>query len=119
MKADELPAANIHTTAMKTKCLRTLPLGLATLGTLLLASCQAPTSTPTSALTCDKCTTIYFKAPTRSGPGGKEGLVTLRRAGTMSCPDCDNVAASWIKGGSLLKHTCKSCGGTLHHCLRH
>lgn len=104
---------------MKTQLLRTALSGLAALVTLVLASCQAPSSAPSSALTCDKCTTIYFKAPTRSGPGGKDGIITLRRAGTMSCPDCDNVALSWIKGGSLLKHTCKSCGGTLHHCLRH
>ncbi len=104
---------------MKTQLLRTALPGLAALVTLVLASCQAPPSTPSSALTCDKCSTVYFKSPTRSGPGAKEGLITLRTAGSMSCPDCDNQAVAWVRGSSLVKHTCKSCGGTMNHCLRH
>lgn len=103
---------------MKTKLIRTAFLSLAALVTLVLASCQATSSAPGSALTCDKCTTVYFKAPARSGAGGKEGLITLRKAGSMSCPDCDNQARAWVKGGSLVKHTCKSCGGTMNHCVR-
>lgn len=104
---------------MKTKLIRSAFLSLATLVTLVLASCQATSSAPGSALTCDKCTTVYFKSPTKSGPGGKEGLITLRKAGSMACPDCDNQASAWIKGSSVIKHTCKSCGGTMNHCVRH
>jgi ribosomal protein S27E len=84
---------------------------------MLLASCQAP-SHPTSAVTCDKCRTVYFKAPGTVTPGNK-GFVTLRDASRMDCPDCENQVVAWMKTGSLTKHVCKSCGGGLHHCSQH
>lgn len=84
-------------TTMKTKHIRTCVLGLAALGTLLLASCQAP-SGPTAAVSCDKCHTIHFKAPVNTGGG---------------------VGTAGSKGGAVTRHTCASCGGTLHHCAHH
>ena len=104
---------------MKTKLIRTSLLGLAAIGTLVLASCQAPSSAPTAAVSCDKCGTIHFRAPsTGYGPGSK-GIVTLRDASRMSCPDCENQVIAMMKTGSLTKHVCKSCGGALRHCTQH
>jgi ribosomal protein S27E len=37
----------------------------------------------------------------------------------MSCPDCENQVIAMLKSGSATKHVCKSCGGTLHHCVNH
>jgi ribosomal protein S27E len=109
---------------MKTKHIRTSLLGLAALGTLLLASCQAPSSGPKAAVHCDKCHTIHFLAPTTGGGGVggaglKGGFVTLRHADSMSCPDCENKVVAMLKGGSITRHTCASCGGTLRHCSHH
>ncbi|MFO1486393.1 MAG: hypothetical protein U1F71_23725 [Verrucomicrobiaceae bacterium] len=111
---------------MKTQFIRTTFLGLAALGTLALASCQAPVSThtPTSAVSCDKCRTIHFLAPTTGGGGVgaagiKGGFVTLRHADSMTCPDCENQVIAMLKTGSLTKHVCKTCGGTLRHCTQH
>ena len=107
---------------MKTKLIKTTLLGLTAIGTLLLASCQAPSSTPTHAVSCDKCHTIHFKAPTTGGvgaAGAKGGIVTLRDASRMSCPDCENKVVAMLKGGSITRHTCASCGGTLSHCKQH
>ncbi len=107
---------------MKTKLIRSALLGLAALGTLALVSCQAPAHTPTSAVTCSKCHTIHFNAPATSGAGAagaKGGIVTLRHADGMSCADCENKVVAMLKTGSLTQHTCKTCGGTLHHCTSH
>lgn len=107
---------------MKTKLIRSALLSLAALGTLALVSCQAPAHTPTSAVTCSKCHTIHFNAPATSGTGAagaKGGVVTLRHADGMSCPDCENKVVAMLKTGSLTQHTCKTCGGTLHHCTSH
>lgn len=109
---------------MKTKLIRTSLLGLAALGTLLLASCQAPSSGPTAAVHCDKCHTIHFMAPASGGgasgaAGSKGGVVTLRHADSMSCPDCENKVVAMMKSGSFTRHTCASCGGTLRHCTQH
>lgn len=109
---------------MKTKLIRTTLLGLAALGTLALVSCQAPaiTHAPASAVSCSKCHTIHFNAPATGGvgaAGAKGGIVTLRHADSMSCPDCENQVIAMLKTGSLTKHVCKTCGGTLHHCTQH
>ena len=98
---------------MKTLLLTSM-LGLAA----LLTSCQTSTGTPESAVTCDKCRTVFFKAPSSLTPGNK-GFVTLRDASRMDCPDCENQVIAWVKTGSLTKHVCKSCGGSLNHCRRH
>ena len=81
----------------------------------LLSSCQAP-ATPQSAVTCSKCHTIHLMVPSVSAAPGNKGMVTLRHADSMSCPDCQNQVVAMLKTGSLTKHVCKSCGGTLHHC---
>ncbi len=99
---------------MKTLILTSM-LGLAG----LLTSCQSPSSTPTAAVSCDKCRTIHFQAPSSGyGPGNK-GIVTLRHAESMSCPDCENQVIAMLKTGSLTRHTCPSCGGVLNHCKKH
>ena len=110
---------------MNTKLIRSTLLGLSILGTLVLASCQAPSSTPTSAVTCSKCGTVSFMAPApTSGSGGSnlvgsKGFVTLKSSSRMSCPDCENKIVAWTKGGTFTEHTCKSCGGAMKHCTNH
>lgn len=87
--------------------------------TALLASCStSATIAPKSAVTCTKCHTIHFMSPSTTGPGPK-GLITLKHADSMSCPDCENQVIAMLKTGSLTKHVCKTCGGTLHHCAEH
>ena len=90
----------------------------------LMTSCQAPShsSTPTSAVSCSKCGTVYFKAPATSGVGAagmKGGFVTLKSASRMSCPDCENKVIAWVKTGTFTQHVCATCGGTMHHCTSH
>ena len=105
---------------MKTKLIHSTILSLAALGALALASCQSTSSTPTSAVTCDKCGTVSFLAPTPSvTASGNKGLVTLKNSSRMSCPDCENQVVAMLKSGSVTKHTCKSCGGNLNHCKQH
>lgn len=87
----------------------------------LLTSCQAPASAaPTSAVSCTKCGTVYFKAPSlsASSPGGK-GFVTLKSSSHMSCPDCENKVVAWVKTGTFTEHVCKTCGGAMKHCTSH
>ncbi len=103
---------------MKTKLIRSTLIVTAALGTLLLASCQSSSSAPSSAVHCDKCHTIHFMAPSITGTGPK-GIVTLKHSDSMSCPDCENQVIAMLKNGSLTKHVCKSCGGTLRHCTQH
>ncbi len=109
---------------MKTKLIQSSLLGLAALGTLLLASCQAPSSSPTAAVHCDKCRTIHFLSPATGGggvggAGAKGGFVTLRHADSMSCPDCENKVVAMLKGGNITRHSCASCGGMLRYCTSH
>ncbi|MBE7496141.1 MAG: hypothetical protein HS117_14455 [Verrucomicrobiaceae bacterium] len=104
---------------MKTKSIHTLILGIGTFGTMLLASCQAPPSGPKTAVSCDKCHTIHYMAPSSGTNPGTKGIVTLRHASSMSCPDCENKVVALLKSGSVTRHSCASCGGTLHHCTQH
>lgn len=107
---------------MKTKLIRSTLLSLAAFASLLLASCAAPSATPTSAVSCTKCGTIYFKTPATAGAGAagaKSGFITLKSSSRMSCPDCENKVIAWVKTGSFTQHVCKTCGGTMHHCTSH
>ena len=101
---------------MKTKLIRSLFLGLAAVA---LASCQAPSSTPSSAVTCSKCGTVSFKAPHSPAGSWNKGFVTLKSSSHMTCPDCENKVVAWVKGGAFTEHTCKSCGGAMKHCTVH
>jgi len=104
---------------MKTQLVRSFLLGLAALGTLALASCQATSAAPTSALTCSKCATVYFKSPSVTSAAGDKGFVTLKSSSKMNCPDCENRVIAWAKKGEFTQHTCKTCGGALSHCSSH
>ena len=104
---------------MKTQLVRSLILSLAALGTLALASCQATSAAPTSALACSKCHTVYFKSPSVSSAPGDKGFVTLKSSSSMNCADCENKVIAWAKKGEFTEHACKTCGGTLHHCTGH
>ncbi len=112
---------------MKTKLIRSTLLGIAALGILALTSCQAPAHhhTPSSAVSCSKCGTVWFKSPApTSGSGGSnmaggKGFVALQSSSRMSCPDCENKVTAWAKTGNFVEHTCKSCGGAMHHCTNH
>lgn len=105
---------------MKTKLIRQATLALATISSLLLASCQSSSShCPQAAVSCDKCRTVHFLAPaTEPGAGGK-GIVTLKDSTAMVCPQCENKAIAMLKSGTMTKHNCASCGGSLHHCTQH
>jgi hypothetical protein len=84
-----------------------------------LTSCQAPSGVPTSAVSCNKCGTVYFKAPATNANAGGKGFITLKPASRMDCPDCEDKVIAWVKTGSLTRHTCKTCDGALNHCTVH
>ena len=99
---------------MKTLLLTSM-LGL----TGLLTSCQTAVPDVTSAVTCDKCKTVWVKRPVQEGPMGKSsGFVVLKNVKSMQCPDCESAVATFFKTGSL-KHNCGHCGGALNHCTSH
>lgn len=104
---------------MKTQLIRSILLGIAALSTLALVSCQAPSSTPNSAVSCSQCGTVYFQAPSTSSAPVNKGYVSLKPAGVMDCADCENKVVGMINKVSMSEHTCKTCGGTLRHCSRH
>jgi len=91
-------------------------LGLAS----LITSCQSTAvAAPTSAVTCDKCKTVWVKTPESVGPTCKSSTYTvLKSTKSMDCPDCESAVATFFKTGSL-KHTCSHCGGALTHCASH
>lgn len=104
---------------MKTKLIHTITFAAVIIGSLALSSCQAPSSTPTAAVTCDKCQTVHYMAPSSGYSPGTKGIVTLRHSTSMKCPDCENKVVAMLKGGNVTKHACASCGGTLRHCTNH
>jgi hypothetical protein len=88
----------------------------------LLSSCQAPvhvSAVPHSAITCTKCSTVYFKSPSVTSAPGDKGFVTLKSSSHMSCPTCDSKVIAWVKGDTFTDHTCKTCGGAMKHCAGH
>ena len=105
---------------MKTSILKTITAGILAITAMTLVSCQSSVATPpTSAVSCSKCGTIHFKAPFTKAGSWNKGIVTLHDASRMSCPDCENKVVAMLKGGSVTRHTCASCGGTLNHCTGH
>ena len=84
--------------------------------TSLLSFSQA--ATPSTAVTCEKCHTVYFKAPGPLTPANK-GFVALHTASRMECKDCETRIIAWVKTGTLTTQVCKSCGGTLQCCTQH
>jgi hypothetical protein len=88
----------------------------------MLTSCAAPVHhnhAPTSAITCSKCSTVYFKSPSVTSAPGDKGFVTLKSSSRMSCPDCENKVIAWAKHGEFTEHVCKTCGGAMKHCTSH
>jgi ribosomal protein S27E len=88
----------------------------------LLSSCSAPAhaaSAPSSAISCAKCGTVYFKSPSVSSAPGDKGFVTLKSSSKMSCPTCENKVVAWAKGDTFVNHVCKTCGGAMKHCSNH
>jgi ribosomal protein S27E len=87
-----------------------------------LSSCSAPApvaAAPTSAISCSKCGTVYFKSPSTTAAAGGKGYVVLKSSSKMTCPDCDNQVIAWVKTGAFTEHVCKTCGTTLKHCSSH
>ena len=85
----------------------------------LLTSCQTATPDVSSAVTCDKCKTVWVQRPVGiPGSAGKGGFYGLRDVKTMQCPDCESAVATFFRTGSL-KHSCSHCGGTMTHCTKH
>lgn len=84
-----------------------------------MSSCQSTgAALGTDAVTCDKCKTVWIKAPTQTGSSGKGGFVTYRDVKTMECPDCQSAVVTFFKTG-VFKHTCSHCGGAMTHCTKH
>lgn len=84
-----------------------------------MTSCQSSSADAKSAVTCDKCKTVWVKRPEQLGASGKtSSFYVLKSAKTMSCPDCEPAVATFFKTGNL-KHHCSHCGGTLTHCEAH
>ena len=84
----------------------------------LMTSCQSTSASPTSAVTCSKCKTVWVKTPQQAGGGKIGGYTVLKNTKSMVCPDCESAVATFFKTGSL-KHHCNSCGDTLTHCEAH
>lgn len=87
----------------------------------LTTSCQTtqPASTEvSSAITCDKCKTVWVKRAVPGGASGKGSYYALRSVKTMTCPDCESAIVNFLKTGQL-KHSCSNCGGTMTHCTSH
>lgn len=85
----------------------------------LLSSCSTTPADSTSALTCDKCKTVWVRRPVQVGSSGKGSpFYVLRSEKAMDCPDCESAAATFFKTGTL-KHHCSHCGGGLTHCTSH
>ena len=93
-------------------------LGIASSLALLSVGCTT-SGAPREAVMCSKCQTVWFKAPAGGSPGTKGGLLELKSAGSMSCPDCRNDVETVFKGMGRVVHSCKSCGGSLSHCRTH
>ena len=72
-------------------------------------------SSPKSAVMCDKCTTVWFKVVDK-GPKGT--VVGLSKEKKMACKDCKSAVETFFTTGKL-KHECATCGGTLSHCEAH
>lgn len=92
-------------------------------GTLALAgfmtSCQSSSADASSAVTCNKCKTVWVQRPQQVGASGKSSsFYVLKDVKSMACPDCESAAATFFKTGNL-KHSCSHCGGALVHCTSH
>ena len=87
---------------------------------LLMSACQtAPTPMhPTSAVTCNKCRTVWIEQPANHGVKPGVGYYPLRSVPMMTCPECESAVATFFRTGQL-RHHCKACGGTLGHCADH
>ncbi len=70
-------------------------------------------------MSCNKCCSVYFKAPSTSSSSGGKGFVSLKPASHTDCADCENKVAAWVKTGTFTEHTCKTYGGEMKHCTSH
>jgi hypothetical protein len=85
----------------------------------LMTSCQSASADATSAVTCNKCKSVWVQRPQQLGASGKtSSFYVLKDTKSMSCPDCQSAAAVFFKTGSL-QHHCTHCGGALTHCTNH
>jgi hypothetical protein len=102
---------------MKTLTKTLLLTGILTLAGFM-TSCETASGGPISAVTCDKCKTVWVKRPAPNASGKMAAYTTLRSEKSMDCPDCESAVATFFKTGSL-KHSCSHCGGALTHCESH
>jgi ribosomal protein S27E len=84
----------------------------------LMTSCQSASTDAKSAVTCDKCKTVWVQRPQQVGPTGKGSFYVLKDAKAMACPDCESAVATFFKTGQF-QHRCSHCGGALAHCTTH
>jgi len=84
---------------------------------MTLTACQTAPQHPMSAITCNKCQTVWVNTPDGSGKPGS-GYYALRSTKKMVCPGCQNAILTSLNTGQL-KHHCNICGGTLDHCTDH
>ena len=95
------------------------------ISTGLITGCASPSQTAPqrgpvlSAITCDKCRSVWIQHAERSSTfRGAAGPYVLRTENRMVCPDCESAAETFFRTGAL-KHRCAHCGGTMSHCTEH
>jgi hypothetical protein len=91
-------------------------LALLTVATVSCESTGAGNTAGNSAVSCDKCKTVWVQRASQAGGIGKSGsAIIFRNEKAMECPDCENAVVTFFKTGKL-KHRCDHCGGTMLHC---
>jgi hypothetical protein len=107
------------TNKMKLNIKTILKAGMPGLLAFAAVSCESTGAGDTagrSAVSCDRCKTVWVQRVSQAGGIGKSGsAIIYRNEKAMQCPDCENAIATFFKTGKL-KHHCDHCGGTMIHC---
>lgn len=108
---------------MKTKLASLALAAFAVIGGLAQVGCQSTQGPGTkSAVACSGCKTVWVKQARTGMAGGSDAkgpFVAMTAVGHMKCPDCENRLEPFFKGLSKSTHACKSCGGSMFHCVGH
>ncbi len=81
----------------------------------LLVGCQTPSHQMCdNGIYCSKCKTVLVQR-TDCMRAGKTTPITHDKSNKMICSDCESIAETFFKTGTL-KKKCSSCCGTLTHC---
>ena len=99
---------------MTRKLLTTAGLAFAAPASVALVGCAATNGggrhSDVSGMMCPKCETVWV-AP-KTGGGGSPKVQALHWGREMVCPDCDAMAAAYLKDGQTVLHDCPTCNVT-------